>query len=82
MEFKVNVTSGNIDKYIPILNKYCLEMRTSILKYKRKQLNYYIRIDNLKQLMTLIKSLNNNSNDFIELIIGEDAIEIYDDYRE
>lgn len=70
MKFILTATSvwsgENILKKYPILEKYNIEQN-----YKT-----YITINSLEDLIKLSKDVEN------ELIIDEDNIEIYDDYRE
>ena len=83
MKFKIECTSGYLEKYASILEKYNLEQKRIIKKNPYIQneilsdLFYFIEINTLEELIDLRKKIDQ------EIILSEDdELEIYDSWRE
>lgn len=85
MRFQIYSTSGYMKQYIDKLKKYNLVHDTRIEKIKtgsvgrpqeRKYEDYFIEMKDLQELCDLSNELNQ------QIILWNDCLEIYDDYRE
>lgn len=82
MDFQIYTTSGNIQKYISILENYNLTIETEMKKKyptDKKLTEFVFYHITIKDLSELVKFKNEIDE---ELIFYDGALEIYDDYRE
>lgn len=80
MKFKISSVDNSIDYYKEHLKYFNLECDKFVNNYGREVKVYYIEINSLEELMNLIDSTKEETNEHI--IISKDEITLYDGYCE